>query len=494
MREIIIIDDEQYIGNIIREALSEFRDFRIHNFTDPVQAEDYIAKNGVDLVLTDLVMGNYSGVHILETTLANHPDAIVILMTGFPTVKTAIAVLKKGGYDYLIKPFKLEDLKSAIKRGLEHQTVRRENVALRSQIELMKVADAHSRGMKLHPFLKLIIDSAVKVIPAEFSAVLLRDRLTQKYSLQCSQTREGEWAWSFPPSAALTLPEGDKIGLEPTYINDEFRQEEQQYKRSVIYYPLMSRGETLGLLVITYIDRFNHISPGQLRLISLLAASAANAVDSGRQERNLRKSYLMTIRALANAVEARDICTAGHTDRVFRLARVIARKLGWDKERLGYLKTGCILHDIGKIGVPDAILNKPGELTAEERKTMEKHPELGMRILAGIPSLEPVLPYIISHHERYDGKGYPYGLQGEDIPIEGRLLAVVDTFDAILSNRPYRQGTDAEAAVAELLKNRGTQFDPMIVDLFMEAYREGKIAAVTVNGREKRQTVSLNPV
>jgi HD-GYP domain-containing protein (c-di-GMP phosphodiesterase class II) len=133
------------------------------------------------------------------------------------------------------------------------------------------------------------------------------------------------------------------------------------------------------------------------------------------------------------------------------------------------------LHDIGKIGVPDAILNKAGILTEEERQRMMEHPEVGLRIAQQVDILKPAIPYIASHHERYDGRGYPQGLKGENIPIEGRLLAVVDTFDAVLSDRPYRNGASLEVAVSELVTHAGTQFDPRLVGAFLDVLRSGAV-------------------
>jgi len=499
MKNIVVVDDEKYVCNIIMEALSEFENFRVHKFTDPAEAISFIAENGIDLVLTDLVMGDHSGVQILETTLINHPDAVVILMTGYPTVKTAISVLKKGGYDYLIKPFKLEDLKSTIRRGLDHQRVKRENVELRSQLELMKISDDFTRGVKLYPLLSRIVGSAVQELTGQAASLILLDRKAEKYRLRClsGTAPDGaveEFLRGEGPQGALSLKK-DK----PHIHNDEVELNGGIHKRSLVVHPLISKGRNIGYLSLVYADRFHFISPGQERLVSLLASTAASATESHYMTKNLRTSYLQTIKALANAIEARDRYTAGHTDRVYRVAKATARKLGWRSAKLMELRNGCILHDIGKIGIPDAILNKPGRLTEDERAMMNKHPETGAGILAGIPFLEPVIPYVISHHERFDGTGYPGGLAGENIPIEGRLLAVVDTFDAIMSDRPYRPAADASRALDELIKFKNIQFDPAVVDAFIEAYREGRIncaaiygAAVAEKGETKaRRTVSV---
>jgi HD-GYP domain-containing protein (c-di-GMP phosphodiesterase class II) len=234
------------------------------------------------------------------------------------------------------------------------------------------------------------------------------------------------------------------------------------------------------------IVRDNHFLPlrqAQLHLLSVIAAKVASMIENCRLYENLKSSYLEAIKALANAIEARDPYTRGHTDRVTILADLIAVRLGWSERKRAELKMGCTLHDIGKIGVPDAILNKPNLLTTEERSKMEVHPTLGAKILEGIDYLKPAIPYILYHHERYDGRGYPHGLAGEDIPIEGRLLAVIDTYDAIVTDRPYRKGAMPEKAITELQRYRGQQFDPEIVDTLVGAWEEGVIGSLDIYGR-----------
>ncbi len=475
LKNILVVDDEKYICNIIDEALAEFKDCRVVKFDNPQNALDYISENSVDLVLSDLVMGDFSGVQILEHTLENHPDAIVILMTGYPTVKTAISVLKKGGYDYLTKPFKLEDLKATIRRGLERQRIKRDNVELKSQLELMKVAREYSRGIKLQPLLNLVVESAVSALPASSASIMLKSGSSDNFHLKgMAGDIHGEKENVFIRGHSKAF--ADILSTRKAHIiHDELEIEGKSYKRSFVSHPMLSHGNIIGLLNVIYISRFSYISSGQRRMISLLVSTAASAVESNALNRNLKKSYYQTIKTLANAIEARDRYTAGHTDRVYRIARVIARKMGWSLKRLMDLRTGCLLHDIGKIGVPDSILNKPDKLDDYERNIMMKHPEMGARILEGIPFLEPIIPYVLYHHEQFDGSGYPFGLKGKEIPVEGRLLAVVDTFDAMTSDRPYRKGLPASTALAELRQFSGSQFDPDIVELFCEIYESGQI-------------------
>lgn len=182
---------------------------------------------------------------------------------------------------------------------------------------------------------------------------------------------------------------------------------------------------------------------------------------------NTRAAHLQTVTMLANAVEARDATTSGHVERVQSLAMSFARYLGWDEQALSMLEIGSLLHDIGKIVVPELILNKPGPLTEEEFAVMRQHPLTGARILQGVSHLAPTVPYILYHHERWDGNGYPYKLQGETIPLEGRLMNLVDSFDAMISDRPYRPGCDKEIALEKIREASGKQFDPVLADQFI---------------------------
>ncbi len=189
-----------------------------------------------------------------------------------------------------------------------------------------------------------------------------------------------------------------------------------------------------------------------------------------------REAHLQTVTMLAKTIEARDAYTGGHVERVSTYARKLAEALGWSSEDLTLLEFGALLHDIGKITIPENILNKPGPLTPQERAIMREHPQRGAEILRHVSHLRPTIPYILYHHERWDGKGYPEGLRGEAIPREGRLLAIVDAYDAMTTRRPYRtQPLDKAAAAAEIARQAGTIFDPQMAKKFIELIHQGKI-------------------
>jgi putative nucleotidyltransferase with HDIG domain len=171
---------------------------------------------------------------------------------------------------------------------------------------------------------------------------------------------------------------------------------------------------------------------------------------------------------LSRAIEARDPYMRGHSARVTRLAETIARRLGWSEERLASLRAGGRLHDIGKLGVSDDVLSKEGRLDEDEFAEIREHPKIGAKLLLRLTAFREALPYVLYHHERWDGNGYPSGKAGENIPVEARVLAIADAFDAMTSDRPYRRALSPGEALAEVERCAGTQFDPKIARLFIE--------------------------
>ncbi|MCC7362316.1 MAG: response regulator [Anaerolineales bacterium] len=180
-------------------------------------------------------------------------------------------------------------------------------------------------------------------------------------------------------------------------------------------------------------------------------------------------AHLQTVSMLANVVEARDRYTRGHVERVKTYATQLAQALGWSVHALAILEFGALLHDLGKVLVPRAILNKPEPLLPAEWEVLQRHPTDGAQMLQGVDHLRLAIPYVLYHHEAWDGHGYPHGLAGPAIPIEGRLLAVVDAFDAMTSARPYRVARSEAAALAEIQQQAGRQFDPALVAALVQA-------------------------
>ena len=244
----------------------------------------------------------------------------------------------------------------------------------------------------------------------------------------------------------------------------------------IIIAPLSHKERTIGVVVIIFEEDQDFIRQQTLKLLYILAGFFSLAIQNAYLFNDLKRSYLDIIRAITNSIEARDPYTKGHSHRVGQIARAIAKELDWSDDEIELIDWGGILHDMGKIGINDAVLNKPGKLNEEEYKAIKLHPSIGAQMVKGISFLEPVVPYILEHHERFDGKGYPQGLAGENISIKGRVLAVADVFDAVTTDRAYHKALDPEVAFKEIIaKNALSQFDPKIVDAFERAWLSGKI-------------------
>jgi len=199
----------------------------------------------------------------------------------------------------------------------------------------------------------------------------------------------------------------------------------------------------------------------------------------------MKRMYHATVEAFATAVDAKDHVTAGHTRRVQAYCAAVAREFGiTDEGMLRALEAAALLHDVGKIGIPEHILNKPGKLTPEEFEVMKGHVAIGVEILSGIEFPFPVVPIVKSHHENWDGTGYPAGLSGEDIPLAARILMVVDCFDALTSDRPYRAAMSTAEAFDILRSRRGTMYDPRVVDALIALESQIRVAGPNVEAGE----------
>jgi len=237
--------------------------------------------------------------------------------------------------------------------------------------------------------------------------------------------------------------------------------------RSLMTVPLVLEDKSIGAIQAVNKRNGQLFNKDDLDLFRSIADSAALAVYNAQLVADLQNSYDLTLDALSAALDLRDRETEGHSRRVVEYTARLAEQVGLDKESIKNVRRGALIHDIGKIGVPDSVLRKPGALDAEERKIINRHPQAGYDMLAGIPYLRAEIQIVICHQEKWDGTGYPYGLRGEEIPIGARLFAIADTFDALTSDRPYRLGSSYETTRQIIEEESGKQFDPQAVEAFL---------------------------
>lgn len=237
--------------------------------------------------------------------------------------------------------------------------------------------------------------------------------------------------------------------------------------RSLLGVPMRIQDRVIGVL-----EALNKKDGGftdeDVKILTAIASQAAVAIENAQLVEALHEAYESTLEGWAAALDLRDKETEGHSQRVTSLALQLAQAMGMSKEELAYLRQGALLHDIGKMGVPDRILLKNGPLTEQEQAIMRQHPGNAYNMLYPITHLRPALDIPYCHHEKWDGTGYPRGLKGEEIPLAARIFTIVDVWDALRSNRPYRQAWSVEETIAYLQEQAGTSFDPKIVDRFVQ--------------------------
>ena len=246
---------------------------------------------------------------------------------------------------------------------------------------------------------------------------------------------------------------------------------------SLIAVPLRMKQRLVGWISVTSFTKGKRFDEGQRKLLSIVGSRAAAAIENARLYEDLRTSFQQTIEGLAKAIDKMDRYTAGHSERVATYAMYLATRLGLSPEQVEIVRQSALMHDIGKIGCV-LNLNKPGKLTQDEYEAFKRHPGYGKDILEPIRFLNPLIPGVHLHHERWDGRGYPLGLKGPDVPLMARIIAVADTYDAMTSDRAYRRALPHEVAVTEIERCSCTQFDPEVCHDFCEGldeYRESEL-------------------
>ncbi len=373
-------------------------------------------------------------------------------------------------------------------RDLEDEIVRRRDAEKRASIHLKHLTSLHdidtmiSASLDLGVTLKVFLDQLVPQLDIDAAAVLLFDRHTQTVEYAAGVGFTGETINS--SSERLGQGSAGRAAMERKvqYIQDlrveghDFSRPELVREEGMVSYcalPLVAKGTVQGVLEIY---RRHMFKPDHewLEFLQSLAIRVAIAIDNAALFNQLQRSntelilaYDTTIEGWSHALELRDHETEGHTQRVVTMTRAIAKKVGMKDEQLVHLTRGALLHDIGKMAIPDEILMKNGPLTESEKELMQKHPVYAMEMLSPIAYLQPALDIPYCHHERWDGSGYPRGLKGAQIPLPARIFAVADTWDALINARRYHEAWPLAKVCAHIEERAGSHFDPEIVKIFL---------------------------
>jgi len=368
------------------------------------------------------------------------------------------------------------------------QTFRREQTRSLELETLLEASKAMASSMELGDVLGQLVQRAAVALgspqcliyehDAERDLVILRSTFSAAGIDTDDEDRVGtEYDLDQYPSDRETLTRGEVVEerLSDPDIGADVRASMELFgEKACLTVPLVFRGRSLGLMELIEHERERHFTEREVQLARALAEQAAIALNNARLYKRsqeyaarLECSYLETVTALAAAMEAKDHYTAEHADMLAMMAVSVGRRLGMNESELRDLQYASVLHDIGKIGIPGHILNKPDKLTDEEFAVMAEHTIIGERIISRIDYLAPIGKAIRAAHERWDGRGYPDGLVGDSIPRQARILFVCDAFHAMTSDRPYRKAMPEEEALEELRRNSGAQFDPEVVETFL---------------------------
>jgi len=330
---------------------------------------------------------------------------------------------------------------------------------------------------------KMAMEAITRLMHAEVGSLLLVDDENKELYFEVALGDKGERVKEIRLKigegiAGWVAEHGKPLLLQDVRKDPRFYKSADQktefVTRDMVCVPVKVKDKVIG--VLQAINRAEGVfTEDDVELFQLFSNQVAIALDNARLYEEIRETFFATAEALAEAIEKRDPYTGGHTKRVVNYCLVAAKYMNLTPEELEILKLSAILHDVGKIGVEDRILRKPGNLDDEEAKIMKMHPLLGAEIMRHIRQLKDLIPGMLHHHERPDGKGYPEGLKGRDIPIVARIISAADTYDAMTTNRPYRKGLSHQTAIDEIKKEAGAQFDKEVAEAFVKAFEAGEI-------------------
>ncbi|MBN1381546.1 MAG: response regulator [Deltaproteobacteria bacterium] len=477
-KKILLVDDYPPTRQLIRDALNQTGYTDVDEAENGREALDKFGDNQFDLVISDVMMPGMGGMELLNQLREISPDTSVIMITAYPAEELTVSAMKKGAVDFLKKPFNIDDLLYKIDIYLNEKTIlhNSQDTFNVSEIQIKdKTKELSVQGYIYDSFENIegdndyvfnkIVDLSLKVVEGEECSLLLFDEEEKTFHPKVVRSLNPERYESETIPALKQIFNEVVERKEALVINST---EHFEIAPSLICAPMMIRGNIFGILCIRKKMHRELFTSKDLHYIVSLAKRASLNIENRILYESIYNNVLDTFRSLIASIQLRDHYTEEHSFRVTQTAVKIAEAMSCSQQEIESLKIAGLLHDVGKIAIPDNVLLKPDRLTYEEYGIIKTHPDVGEQILKPLLLFERERSIILCHHERWDGKGYPSGLTGSEIPFLARILSVADSFDAMTNNRPYRSAMDVDRALGELKKNRNTQFDGQVVDAFLK--------------------------
>ncbi|MCL1830668.1 MAG: HD domain-containing protein [Oscillospiraceae bacterium] len=460
----IVDDDEGLIDSLL--TLLRRNNYNITGFSNPLEGLEELKNHEYDLLILDYFMSPIRGDDFVSMLREFDTDLYVILLTGHKDLAPPLTTIKAFDIQaYCEKSHRLDQLLLLIESGIKSITQKRHIKTYRDGLNDILVT--LSKINRLQPFSDMVNDVADSLMTlTEIDDIFIQiDIMNNRDTVLYKGT--GIYDGSKEQAMEL-IPEEERANIEAVKESKQPIETENSYILPIIN----SGGYYEGIIYIGQeVEETNLVDVFVTQVAALLQnVHLHEQLNSAHSD--LKSSYFETIEALRLAVDAKDVSTRGHSDRVSMYAQLMAERLGMNKQEEDDLRVGGLFHDIGKIGISDDILLKNSKLTDTEFYEIKKHPSKGAVILSAISAFDGIKQIVSCHHERYDGRGYPHGLKGEEIPLGARIIAVADAYDAMTSPRVYRDKRTSAEAIAELKKGRGIQFDKDIVDSFLLALEE----------------------
>jgi len=498
--KVLVVDDEATIRSLFAQLLTQLGPHQVVPAENGEQALELVQRYRFDCAFLDLMMPGLCGTDLLDRLLRESPNTSIIIITGYPSMEVVIDTMRHGAVDFIPKPFSLDDIRLALQRLLrEQQWVQRQQTLSaelerkreveklnrelekrsREQTVLYTIVDRLSHVSHTGELCNRLVQLAADVSEAEQSWFTIFDETkthlmtvaerglgSQHLGTRCRVNRLNGTVW-----VDLKEVPGKLVGQSPAA--GAVRVDTMESQGPLLAVPVNIRSEPFGVLWIASKRNSSPFTSEDEFPLRFMTEKAALAIENIALYENLRENLLSTLHALVSAIEAKDSYTEQHSKRVTDLAIEIAKVMKRSPEEIESLRLCGALHDIGKIGIHDSILNKPGKLTDDEFAIIKTHPLIGERIVEHLGLSPPERSIVRNHHERWDGGGYPDGLRGPDTPLLARILSVADAFDAMTSNRPYRNALPLEATMRDLQRSRATQFDPEPLDALRHLSEQG---------------------